>query len=143
MKTDIKFDQSTHFDFGKNWSAYSETISDNDIDSAVEQLQHLLDLKTLNGKSFLDIGCGSGIHSLSALRLGAKKVHAIDVDPNSVDTTRKVLAKYWKKSNYIVEQQNIFEIDQELFSQYDIVYSWGVLHHTGDMWNAIDTATQL
>ena len=143
MKTDIKFDQSTHFEFGKNWSAYSETISDNDINSAKDQLRHLLGLQDLNGKSFLDIGCGSGIHSLSALKLGAATVHAIDIDPNSVNTTRKVLEKYWENDNYKIEQQNIFEVNKDSFPQFDIVYSWGVLHHTGDMWNAIDMATQL
>ena len=137
MKTDIKFDQSTHFDFGKNWSAYSETISEDDIDSAIEQLRHLLDLQTLKGKSFLDIGCGSGIHSLSALKLGAERIHAIDIDPNSVHTTRKVLDKYWKAGNYTVEQRNIFEIDQSSITQHDIVYSWGVLHHTGDTINIL------
>jgi 2-polyprenyl-6-hydroxyphenyl methylase/3-demethylubiquinone-9 3-methyltransferase len=143
METDVKYDQSKHFAFGKNWADYSHTITEADIDSAKTELQKLLDLESLEGRTFLDIGCGSGIHSLCALKLGAESVHALDIDPDSVDTTRTVLAKYWDGDNFKVEQQNIFTADAARLSRHDIVYSWGVLHHTGDMWEAIDKAASL
>lgn len=143
MNKDVKFDQNTHFEFGKNWAEYSRTISETDITSAKNQLQHLLNLDSLHDKLFLDIGCGSGIHSLAALQLGAKSVHAVDIDPDSVSTTRNVLDKYWEGSNYKVERQNIFAVDPDCFPHYDIVYSWGVLRHTGDMWSAIDKAAKM
>lgn len=143
MSTGVKFDQNSHFAFGKNWADYSQTITDTDIQSAKSQLQHLLGLDSLEGKTFLDVGCGSGIHALAALQLGSESLYAIDIDPDSADTTRTVLGKYWNKANYIVEQRNIFDIDADSFPHYDIVYSWGVLHHTGDMWDAIDKAANL
>lgn len=143
MNSDVKYDQSTHFAFGKNWSDYSRTITEADIEAAKGELQRLLGLDSLQGRSFLDIGCGSGIHSLCALKLGAKSVYALDIDPDSVETTRAVLGKYWEGGNYKVEQQNIFTIGEEQLPHSDIVYSWGVLHHTGDMWDAIDKASAL
>jgi 2-polyprenyl-6-hydroxyphenyl methylase/3-demethylubiquinone-9 3-methyltransferase len=143
MNPDTKFDQSKHFAFGKNWADYSRTITEADIEAAKTELQRLLDVDSLAGRSFLDIGCGSGIHSLCALNLGAKSVYAIDIDPDSVATTRAVLEKYWEGDNFKVEQKNIFTIDKEQLPIFDIVYSWGVLHHTGDMWDAIDKASAL
>lgn len=140
---DTKYNQKTHFEFGKNWADYSESITEQDIASAKSELQRLLDLQSLQGKSFLDIGCGSGIHSLSALQLGVESLHAVDIDPDSVATTRKVLQRNWPGDNYEVEQQNLFNVEPAAFPHFDIVYSWGVLHHTGDMWNAIDKASQL
>jgi len=123
METDIKYDQSKHFAFGKNWAGYSRTITEADIDSAKAELQKLLDLESLEGRTFLDIGCGSGIHSLCALKLGAGSVHALDIDPDSVNTTRAVLEKYWHGSNYRVEQQNIFTAGEGKVPRHDIVYS--------------------
>ncbi len=139
MKNDsLKFNQDTHFEFGKNWADYSKNIGDTEINDARHELGRLLATESLQGKPFLDIGCGSGIHSLAALQMGAATVHAIDLDPDSVSTTRSVLETYWDKNNYQIEKMNIFDVNTDLFPKFDIVYSWGVLHHTGDMWGAIE-----
>lgn len=42
--------------------------------------------------SFLDLGCGSGILSIAAAKLGCQPVHAIDIDEDSVFIARKNLA---------------------------------------------------
>lgn len=142
MKNDpLKFDQGTHFEFGKNWANYSKNIGATEINNARHELARLLATDSLKGKTFLDIGCGSGIHSLAALQMEATTIHAIDLDPDSVYTTRSVLKANWDKDNYKVEQINIFEANSDRFPRFDIVYSWGVLHHTGDMWGAIEKAT--
>ena len=141
MKNDsLKFDQSTHFEFGKNWAEYSKNIGEEEITDARYELARLLASESLEGKTFLDIGCGSGIHSLAALLMGATDVRAIDLDPDSVSTTRSVLETHWDRDNYQVEQTNIFDTSPDLFPTFDVVYSWGVLHHTGDMWGAIEKA---
>jgi 2-polyprenyl-6-hydroxyphenyl methylase/3-demethylubiquinone-9 3-methyltransferase len=140
---DTKYDQKTHFAFGKNWAEYSATISEQDIASAKGHLLTLLGLTSLDGKSFLDIGCGSGIHALAALRSGAEFLYAVDIDPDSVATTKSLLKSRWPLDNYRVEESNVFTLQPGDFPRVDIVYSWGVLHHTGDMWAAIDRAAAL
>lgn len=140
MNDSLKFDQNTHFEFGKNWSEYSKHITDQEIADAGRELTRLIGTDSLQGLSFLDIGCGSGIHSLAALRLGADRIHAIDVDPDSVETSRTTIDKHWKGDNFDVDLINVFDPDFSNLPRFDIVYSWGVLHHTGAMWDAIEKA---
>jgi 2-polyprenyl-6-hydroxyphenyl methylase/3-demethylubiquinone-9 3-methyltransferase len=99
-------------------------------------------MPSLSGRTFLDIGCGSGLHALAALRLGAAQVAAIDLDPDSVATSRRVLTTLWGRSNWSVEPLSVFDLDARSFGQFDVVYSWGVLHHTGDMRRAIAIAAR-
>ena len=91
----------------------------------------------------MDIGCGSGIHSLAALLLGADKVHAVDVDPDSVETTRAMIERYWKGDNFSVDVVNVFDQAFSNLPTVDIVHSWGVLHHIGAMWEAIEQTAAL
>ena len=128
------------FEFGKNWESFVATLNEEKIGEAQRRLVSLLGLSSLKGISFLDIGCGSGIHSLAALRLGAESLWAIDLDPNSVGTTQAVLARWWPRQNHRVERKSVFELESAPSEQLDIVYSWGVLHHTGDMARAIRAA---
>lgn len=128
------------FEFGKNWASFAATLDEARIRESEIRLAALLGAGSLKGLSFLDIGCGSGLHSLAALRLGAERVWAIDLDPNSVGTTEAVLARWWPAKNYRVERKSVFALETELPEQFDIVYSWGVLHHTGEMARAIRAA---
>jgi len=129
-----------HFEFGKNWSVFAKNITEHLILKAEKSLLKLADSKVLENKSFLDIGCGSGLHSLAALRQGAKKVLAVDIDPVSVETTRYVLSQYHHDTNWECKELSVFELDYDKLSKFDIVYSWGVLHHTGDLLGAISKA---
>lgn len=129
------------FQFGDNWASYAETITDERVRLAEQGLTRLLGTDGLRGRSFLDIGSGSGIHSAAAARLGAAKIVAVDLDPNSVKTTRAVIARWAPDVSVDARQQSVFDIpDSQTF---DIVYSWGVLHHTGAMWRAIEKAASL
>jgi len=139
----LKYDQGTHFEFGRNWADYSKSIAAEEINDARNELRRFLSSESLAGKTFLDIGCGSGIHALAALQLGAEHVYALDIDPDSVQTTKSVLETHWNGNNYTVRQMNIFELGKNQLPACDIVYSWGVLHHTGDMWGAIEKAATL
>jgi 2-polyprenyl-6-hydroxyphenyl methylase/3-demethylubiquinone-9 3-methyltransferase len=141
-RTREQFDVSTHFEFGSNWKRYSKTIGAAQVARGVEALKRFLGVDSLHGKRFLDIGCGSGLHALAALRLGADHVTAFDFDQSSVETTRDVLNRFWQGKNYTVQQANILAIPEDLIESFPIVYSWGVLHHTGDLWGAIDAATR-
>jgi cyclopropane fatty-acyl-phospholipid synthase-like methyltransferase len=133
-------ERETHFEFGENWKNYSKTIDQKRIDSAIAGVKKLFP-DGLAGKTFLDIGCGSGLHSLAALSLGAVSVTAIDIDENSVSTTHELLTRYAPGSKWTAKVASIFEASPDELGKFDIVYSWGVLHHTGDMWRAIERAT--
>ncbi len=128
-----------HFKFGENWDAYSKTIGAADIKEAEVGLLRLLPAEEWRGKTIVDIGCGSGIHSLSMYRLGAANVHCVDIDPSSVNTTKSVLESFDIHTK--TEVENILS-PEHLDEYYDIVYSWGVLHHTGDMDLAIRNAAK-
>lgn len=131
----------TRFEFGENWKSYAQSISDASINNAVDHLYKLTG--SLNNLSFLDIGSGSGLHSLAALRLGARKVVAIDRDNVCVDTTLNTLHNYAKGANYHVFQADILESINKIKGLFDVVYSWGVLHHTGSIHAAINNSISL
>jgi SAM-dependent methyltransferase len=132
----------SHFAFGRNWASYAETIGQDEIDEAVDGLKRLVG-DSLEGKSFLDIGCGSGLHSLAALRLGASSVTSIDFDAESVATTEAVLSRHAPGRRHDVRRASVLDMSSEELGLFDVVYSWGVLHHTGDMWRAVRNAAGL
>jgi SAM-dependent methyltransferase len=132
----------SHFKFGENWRSFAETISERSIEEAERGLARLFP-GGLRGCRFLDIGCGSGLHMLAAQRLGAAQVVGIDLDDVSVQTARALLAAHTKSGTFSVEVRSAFDLDPQREGVYDIVYSWGVLHHTGDMWRAIDKAAAM
>ena len=131
------------FSFGENWLDYLDGIGEEQFEAAHEALVRLLQTDDLTDRSFLDIGCGSGIHSLAAIKMGAGKVTGIDVDRFSVQASRQTKEKY-DVSNWEVLEGSILDSDfVATLELADIVYSWGVLHHTGNMWPAIENASQL
>lgn len=97
------------------------------------------------GRTFLDAGSGSGLFSLAAARLGASRVHSFDYDLNSVATTAEMKRRFGPPDvSWTVERGDI--LDRQYVAslgRWDIVYSWGVLHHTGRMWEAISNACDL
>ncbi|MBD1806554.1 methyltransferase [Microcoleus sp. FACHB-SPT15] len=134
--------QGDRFQFGENWKRFLSVLNDERIAEAEKSLQEMLEVENLQGKSFLDIGSGSGLFSLAARRLGAK-VHSFDYDPQSVACTQELKGRYFPEdSNWTIEQGSVLNIDYiKSLRQFDIVYSWGVLHHTGAMWQALDNAS--
>jgi len=133
----------SHFSFGENWSHYAEKIDESRIEEAEKSLIRLVGREAIEGKTFLDIGCGSGLFSLAAVRLGARKLLAVDLDPKSVQTTRKTLSRYAAGKNWDVQNVSVFNLDPEKLGTFDVVYSWGVLHHTGAMYQAITKAATM
>lgn len=135
-------DRASHFEFGENWRDYAKSIDQKRIDSAIDGLRKLFP-DGLTGKKFLDIGCGSGLHALAALSLGAASVTAFDIDENSVSTAQELLAKLAPGATWTANMASVFDLTPEQIGTFDVVYSWGVLHHTGDMWRAIEKASKL
>jgi len=129
------------FQFGKNWSAFLDRLDDARIAEAQQSLQTLLGRERLDGLSFLDIGSGSGLFSLVARRLGAR-VHSFDFDADSVACTAKLREQQFPNDeHWVVEQGSILNSTYvDALDKFDIVYSWGVLHHTGAMYDALERA---
>jgi 2-polyprenyl-6-hydroxyphenyl methylase/3-demethylubiquinone-9 3-methyltransferase len=127
------------FGFGKNWQAFLAVLDDERIQMAEQSLRDALECQDLKGKTFLDMGSGSGLFSLAARRLGAT-VRSADVDPDSVACTAELKRRYFRDDPaWIVEHGSALdEAYLASLGRFDVVYSWGVLHHTGDMWRAID-----
>jgi 2-polyprenyl-3-methyl-5-hydroxy-6-metoxy-1,4-benzoquinol methylase len=132
------------FEFGRNWSRFLELLDDTRISRAEESLRDWLEVESLEGKSFVDIGSGSGLFSLAARRLGAR-VHSFDFDPQSVACTTELKRRYFPADNmWRVEEASALDPKYlAALGTFDIVYSWGVLHHTGRMWEALENVHPL
>jgi SAM-dependent methyltransferase len=131
------------FDFGKNWQSFVDRAVNADrLAAAVASMRRLLCGIDLGGKSFLDIGCGSGLSSLAAIALGAERVVGFDYDPHSVQASLSLRERAGIGANtWVVTQGSILDVEfLGTLPRADVVYSWGVLHHTGAMWQAIDNA---
>lgn len=126
------------FAFGDNWRRYLRSLDEERIARAVDSLKSMLEIETLAGKSFLDIGSGSGLFSLAARRLGAR-VLSFDYDPASVACAEELKRRYFENdAEWQIRTGSVLEPDfLASLGRFDIVYSWGVLHHTGDMWAAL------
>lgn len=128
------------YGFGRNWQRFVNRYLDEDrIAIAQRELLSNLQLSTLKGLSFLDIGSGSGIHSLAALRAGAERVVSFDYDMDAVQATRSLREAAGAPAHWTVTSGSV--LDAEFLATLglaDIVYSWGVLHHTGQQWRALD-----
>jgi 2-polyprenyl-6-hydroxyphenyl methylase/3-demethylubiquinone-9 3-methyltransferase len=135
---------NNRFAFGKNWKRFIRKLNPNRIAHAENSLKDYLFPLDIKGKSFLDAGCGSGLFSLAARNLGAS-VFSFDFDKNSVLCTRFLKNKFHKETpEWKIIQGDILNNDfLNSIGRFDIVYSWGVLHHTGDLWQALENISRL
>jgi 2-polyprenyl-6-hydroxyphenyl methylase/3-demethylubiquinone-9 3-methyltransferase len=133
------------FAFGRNWRAFLSRLDDERIQEAQRSLREMLEVERLDGVSFLDAGSGSGLFSLAATGLGATRIHSFDCDPDSVECTRELKHRYRPQmQSWIIERGNV--LDSRYLAglgEFDVVYCWGVLHHTGNLWRALELVTSL
>jgi SAM-dependent methyltransferase len=131
----------SRFAFGDNWAHFLRVLDERRIADAEASLREMLGVSNLGRQSFLDIGSGSGLFSLAARRLGAR-VHSIDFDSNSVACTTELRRRYFPDdSAWRIEEGSALDAQfLRSLGEFDVVYSWGVLHHTGSMWLGIENA---
>lgn len=132
------------FAFGENWTRFLAELNDERIRQAELSLCAGLEMPDLRGARFLDVGSGSGLFSLAARRLGAT-VLSFDYDPQSVACTRELKRRYRPEdADWRVETGSVLDPEYlKTLGQWDVVYSWGVLHHTGNMSQALANVAAL
>lgn len=142
-KTMFTADTLERFSFGKNWKNFLKSLNEDRISEAENSLKNSLGLESLKEIRFFDVGSGSGLFSLAAYRLGAD-VTSFDYDADSVACTTFLRDKFAPNSDrWNVSQGSVLNRDfVNSFGKFDIVYSWGVLHHTGHMYQAFENVSQ-
>jgi 2-polyprenyl-3-methyl-5-hydroxy-6-metoxy-1,4-benzoquinol methylase len=140
----IEIDRGERFKFGENWSRFLSLLNGERINEAENSLKKMLGVESLEGKRFLDAGSGSGLFSLAARHLGAR-VHSFDYDPQSVACTLELRRRYFPDdADWKIEEGSVLDADYlKSLGTFDVVYSWGVLHHTGEMWRALENVHSL
>lgn len=132
------------FSFGENWRKFLDRIDEQRLSDAEQSINESFCGNALKGRSFIDAGCGSGVFSFAAHRLGVRSLLSVDVDPNSVACAKILRERVGKPESWSIQQGSLLDpkfVDG--LGRGDMVYSWGVLHHTGQMWRAIENAMML
>ena len=135
------------FSFGKNWQGYSKVaLNPERIEQGRQALKDLLAGIPLINQSFLDIGFGQGLTAHLASQMGAK-VTGVDIDLDNIDAAKNIQLKMGIASPLDLRIGSILDgkiVDQlRQLGTWNVVHSWGVLHHTGNMDLAVKNAASL
>ena len=133
------------FDFGQNWQEFvSGDVTQEQIAQARDEFGRLFGSRDVKGLSFLNVGFGQGMTACLAIEKGAR-VSGIDVNSGCLEALAGMSQEFLQvditKAKFqiasISASTTVEELEKLEPEGYDIVNSWGVLHHTGNMHSAI------
>ncbi|MDD2902157.1 MAG: class I SAM-dependent methyltransferase [Syntrophales bacterium] len=146
---------AAQFDFGKNWQLFSEhALTPEKVRQARRDFARLLQGIDLKGKSFLDIGFGQGLSLLIATAMDARTV-GCDINPTCGEVLEANKRLFFPEvaaapvpviiGSILADAvlADLRRASPEGTGLYDLVHSWGVLHHTGNMELALKNAASL
>jgi 2-polyprenyl-3-methyl-5-hydroxy-6-metoxy-1,4-benzoquinol methylase len=141
----VEIEARKRFRFGRNWQKFLDGLNESRITASEQALREMLELDSFAGMTFVDAGSGSGLSSLAAMRLGAGRVLSFDFDPDSVACTMELRRRFFPSAtNWDVQEGSVLDPHfLKTIGTFDLVYSWGVVHHTGQMWTALDNISML
>jgi hypothetical protein len=123
--------------FGRELGSFLQTLDEDRIERATQALADMLGVSDLRGKRFLGQGPEVRLSSLAAVRVGADVV-SFDFD-DSVACTRELARRHGSDASWQIHPGSVLDRDfLEGLGVFDVVCSWGVLHHTGSTWDACD-----
>jgi 2-polyprenyl-3-methyl-5-hydroxy-6-metoxy-1,4-benzoquinol methylase len=132
------------FSFGANWRKFLATLTDQQIAEARRSLISSFAGNPIAGEAFIDVGCGSGLFSLGAIQLGCPRVVSIDVDPDALHCAQQLRDRFPSPAEWKIRSGSVLdEAFLRSLGTAPLVFSWGVLHHTGSMWKAISNTLTL
>ena len=120
--------------YDKVWTKYIPEIKEQK-----KFLRNYIGLRNIKNKVILDAGCGTGIAAVCFKLLGAKEVYAIDYSEGALETARKLAKKHKVKIHF--ERQDLLNL--KIKKKFDVIHSFGVLHHTADCRKAFDNLIKL
>ncbi len=111
--------------FGYEWHAYSAILPE--CEEQFRRWTVHLAPEDWRGKSFLDVGCGTGRNSYWPMIYGAREGAAVDLDERSLAAARRNLARF---PSLAVTRASAYEIPWT--NRFDIAFAIGVIHHLED-----------
>jgi len=137
----------TRFEFGKNWQSFARrALNEGRVEQARLAFSQLLPAQKLRGAKFLDVGFGQGLSLLLAAEAGAI-AQGIDIDADNLAAFQFSAQKLsvdvlpHVQVGSILDTQVIAALSCD--GLFDVVHAWGVLHHTGRMWAAVENCISL
>lgn len=135
--------ESFDFQWGnlaKGQALLSDPSFRNNVDKIISQEELCIKPGWFKGRKVLDAGCGNGRWTYGFLKLGAR-VTAVDYSQNALKIVSTSLGQ---NKNLAVRKVNLLELPRWLKKEkFDLVFSWGVLHHTGNIRKALKNVAPL
>lgn len=134
-------DEPCHFWAGKNYETGSKEFFEaieSERYSSQDYIHKFAQFSRWHKKDVLEVGCGIGTDALQFIRSGAY-YQGIDLSSYSIDIAKKRIDLYGLSPAYdpqftVMNAENILYEDKS----FDLVYSWGVIHHSPNPEKVVD-----
>lgn len=117
-------------DFRKQRNPKTSLVSTDDL--TIHKHEVLLPCELIKGKRILDLGCFHGATGDWCLRNGAASYTGVEISQDFSDTARTLMTKHHHDGAWQILTSGFDQFFDVNKTKFDIVFAWGVLHHTLD-----------